>query len=195
MPSLEPFVSRSDLTDYLGRDVTEDAGALSAVDAACDICRTVAGQSFNEVLEDEIKLDGAEIDSLVLPEFPVTGAGTVSIAGTVVTDYTLDEANGILYRTSGTATPYCYQPRSWPYSTRYWPWGRQNIEVTYDHGYAEADFPRDVRMVALTVASRLVVQGVAMREDLDGVKIFYAGESTALMPTERLILEKYRRTR
>jgi hypothetical protein len=51
-----------------------------------------------------------------------------------------------------------------------WPSGRQNITVTYDHGYADADLPRDVRMVALSVASRIAVQGVALEESVGDVR-------------------------
>ena len=36
-----------DLTDYIGRDVTSDPGALMAIDAACDTIRDITEQDFN----------------------------------------------------------------------------------------------------------------------------------------------------
>lgn len=185
----EPFISRQDLSDHLGRDVTEDEGALAAVDAACEMCRTVAGQTFNLVEGDEITLDGGGVDSLVLPEFPATAAGTVEVGEEAVTDYALDTINGILYRTAGSATETnCLPPVRWPL-------GRQNIAITYDHGYAAEELPRDVRMVALSIASRLIVQGVAQAEEVGDVQITYGMNATDLTTGEKLILDKYRRTR
>jgi hypothetical protein len=50
-------------------------------------------------------------------------------------------------------------------------------------------------MIALTVAQRLLVQGPTVFESLGDQNIRYAAESTALMPTERMNLRKYRRAR
>lgn len=191
---MDPFISRQDLSDYIGRDVTADDGALACVDAACEIVRTVAEQTFNEITADTLILDGTGTDALFLPELPVSSAGTVVIttAGSATTygtpDYSLS-ADGVLY--AGTAIGNLYY--GWPYYGGVWPEGRQNIQVTYDHGYGTV--PADVRMVALTVASRLAIQGVAKSENLGDQSMTYAAASTELMPTERIILEKYRRTR
>ena len=35
-----------DLTDYTGRDLTSDPGALMAIDAACDTIRDITEQDF-----------------------------------------------------------------------------------------------------------------------------------------------------
>jgi hypothetical protein len=147
----DPFITRDDLTNYLGRDVSDDPGALIALDAACDTCRTLAEQLFNADTT-TITLDGTGTDALVLPQLPVNAAGTVTVAGTAVTDYTLS-ADGMLFRGSAGTDP---RP--------VWPRGRQNVTVTYDYGYEPSDLPRDVRMVALALASRLIVQGVAVEE-------------------------------
>lgn len=175
----DPFISAQDLTDYLGRPVTSDDGAIIALDAACDICRDLAEQDFNQATS-TVTLDGTGTDAILLPQLPVSAAGTVSVNGTAVTDYVLDD-RGMLLR--GTA--YC-DPRP------VWPRGRQNVVVTYDHGYASDDLPRSIRMVALSIASRLLVQGVALEESIGQTRVKYAVAATDLTGTEKLILQRYR---
>jgi hypothetical protein len=186
----DPFISRDDLTDYLGRDVTADDGALIAVDAACDTVRTIAEQSFNEATS-TVTLDGSGTDALLLPELPVSAAGTVVVSGGTVTDYVLKD-NGVLVRKLADPTVVDWDSDVSPTLIR-WPAGRQNVVVTYDHGYADADLPRDVRMVALSLASRLIVQGVATAERVGDNTITYAGPATDLTAGEKAILRKYRR--
>jgi hypothetical protein len=178
----DPFISPQDVVSYIGRGGTADAGIILAVDAACDICRTVAEREFNAGTS-TITLDGTGGDALLLPELPVSRAGTVLVNGTAVTDYTLN-GNGILFRGSVGVN-----------QGSTWPAGRQNISVTYDHGYAAVDLPRDVRMVALSIASRLVVQGPAKQESLGAVSVTYAVNATDLTNGEKLILGKYRQSR
>ena len=188
-----PFISRDDLSDYLGRDVTADDGALIAVDAACDAVRTLTEQTFNETVGGTVFLDGTGTDCLLLPEQPVNAAGTVTVNGTAITDYTLS-GNGMLFRgTVGLSDP--YWPDDLPPGGRVWPRGRRNVRVTYDHGYAADDLPRDIRMVALSLASRLVVQGPASQERQGDVAVTYAVAATDFTNGERMILGKYRRHR
>ena len=102
----DPFISTSDVVDYIGRGGTADPGMLIAVDAACDIVRDIAEQNFNADTS-TITLDGTGTDALLLPEFPVAAAGTVVVAGGTVTDYVLSD-NGILFRKqTGTDVDYC----------------------------------------------------------------------------------------
>jgi hypothetical protein len=178
----DPFISTQDVVDYLGRGTASDPGFLIATDAACDMCRTIAEQSFNSA-STTVTLDGSGTDALLLPELPARGAGTVTVNGGTVTNYVLN-SNGVLFR--GTAGVY---PRP------VWPMGRQNVTVTYDHGYLDADLPRDVRMVALSVASRIAVQGVAVEESIGAVRIKYASPALELTPNELRVLRKYRPTR
>jgi hypothetical protein len=179
----DPFITLQDLTDYLGRDVTADDGAVIALDAACDIVRTVTERQFNAGTT-TFTLDGTGTDALLLPELPVTAAGTVLVDGTAIEDGYALNSNGILFRGSAGA-----DPRS------VWPSGRQNITVTAEHGYSTVDLPRDVKMVALQIASRLVVQGVAMEESVGSVSVKYAVASTDLTAGEKIILRKYKSTR
>lgn len=178
----DPFISRTDLSDMLGRDVTNDAGALAAVDAACDVCRKVAEQDFNAGTG-TVTLDGTGTDALLLHQQPVTAAGTVLVNGGTVTDYVLT-GNGMLLRGSAGIDP---RP--------VWPSGRQNVMVTYDYGYADVDLPRDIRMVALSIAARIVVQGVAVEESVGQVRVKYAGPAMDLSKSEEMILRRYRPTR
>lgn len=179
----DPFISVQDLIDYLGRGGTADPGMLIATDSACDTVRTIAERDFNQVIGGTAVLDGSGTDCLLLPHLPVTAAGTVTVNGGTITDYVLN-GNGMLFR--GTAG---IDPRP------VWPLGRQNVRVTYDHGYADQDIPRDVRMVALSLASRLVVQGPAVEENIGTVSIKYAGPPMDLTNSEKAILRKYRPTR
>lgn len=186
MSDLDPFVTVADLGNYLGRDLSADAGAVIAVDAACEICRDVAEQQFNAGTA-TFTLDGTGTDAILLPQLPVSTVGSVTVNGTAVTDYTLNN-NGILFRGSVSA-------EGSPYSASTWPEGRQNVSVSAVYGYSTADFPRSVRMVALALASRLVVQGVALEESVGPVRMKYAVASTDLTKGELIVLRKYRPTR
>jgi len=188
----DPFITAQDLSDILGRDVTSDAGATIAIDAACDMCRTISEQQFNRGTT-TATLDGSGTDSLVLPQMPVLSAGTVLVSGGTISDYVLKE-NGVLIRRLSDPTAVAadgwtgFRP-----DTLVWPYGRQNVQVTYDHGYDDADLPRDIRMVALKLAERFVLQGPAIQESLGQASIRYAGAATDLTMGEKAILRKYRR--
>lgn len=176
----DPFISRDDLSDYIGRDVTADDGALMAIDAACEICRLHAEQQFNAGTATE-SYDGTGTDAILLRRLPVTNAGSVTVNGTAEADFEFT-SNGLLLRGTAGSNP---RPA--------WPAGRQNISVTYEHGYS--DIPRDVRRVALEIAARTVVQGVAQFETLGDVSVRYGTNSTDLTNGEKAILAKYRQLR
>jgi hypothetical protein len=178
------FITSQDLSDRLGRDVTADPGATSAIASACAICRTVAEQSFDAGTT-TITLDGTDTDALLLPERPVGTVTAVLVNGGTVTDYKLS-GQGILFR--GTAS-YC-----WPTGS-YWPRGRQNVSVTYTHGYASLQVPSDVCEVALELAMRMVAQGVAKAETVGDVTVEYGMSADDLTANELRILTKYRGAR
>lgn len=181
-----PFISTQDLSDYLGVVATADAGATICIDAACDICRDVAEITFNESMG-TATLDGTGTDVLLLPEHPVTNVGTVNLMTTGTTESVTEfewTRDGRLLRGSAGSDP---RPA--------WPRGRQNVQVVYDYGYGTADLPRSVRMVALGLASRLIVQGVAKRETVGDVQVEYAGAASDLTANELRILQRYRQRR
>lgn len=176
----DPFITTTDIVNYVGRGGTADAAMIMAADAACDIVRDYTGQDFNRGTS-TVALDGTGTDALLLPQLPVNGAGTISVNGGTVTDYVLSD-NGLLFRGTAGGDP---RPT--------WPIGRQNVTLTYDHGFDDLDIPRSVRRIALEVAARTVIQGPMMEEYIGPVRARYAAASTELTPTERLILDTYRR--
>src|SRR4051812_31981340 len=176
------FISTYDLGELIGVDLSQDVGATIAVEAASEMCRTIAEQPFDLVAGDIVTLDGTGTDAILLPKLPVATAGTVTVNGTIITDYVLDTTRGMLLR--GTTGSY---PRP------VWPSGRQNVVVTYTHGYGT--IPADVRMVALEVARRIVIQGAATEETVGDVRIKYAGAATDMTDGELRILRKYRQIR
>jgi len=188
----DPFITTGDLSDILGRDVTNDDGAVIAVDAACDMCRTISEQEFNRGTT-TITLDGSGTDSLVLPQMPVASAGTVVVSGGTVTDWVLNSDLGTLIRKVQDPAAVADWWSGFSPDIVVWPFGRQNVRVTYVHGYLDADIPRDVRMVALSYAQRIVVQGPALLEGLGQASIRYAGAATDLTNGEAAILRKYKR--
>lgn len=194
---MDPFISRQDLSDHLGRDVTADDGATIAVNVACDMVRTMAEQLFTP-LTDTVALDGSGTDFLELPERPVNNVGTVVMnGGTLVenSDYAW-ATDGRLFRTSGTS--FTTWTNGWTWirgGTAFWPPGRQNIVVTYEHGYDNggADVPDDVRGVALALAARIFVQTVNAAETQGTDSKRYAANSTDFTSGEKMILDKHRR--
>lgn len=189
MPS--PFISTTDLSDYLGRDVTSDDGATIAVDSACAVVRTLTEQEFTPTtLTESVSLDGNGTDTLFVPQRPVSTVGTVTVNGDEVTDFTYD-TEGRITRTSEDEPTFSTWSGAVP-SPAYWPTGRQNIGVTYTHGHG-GTVPSDVRMVALTLAHRLITQGGAIQEQVGDVRKTYAAASTDLTAGEKAILRKYRR--
>jgi hypothetical protein len=183
--SLQPtaFITAQEVVDYLGRGEADDPGVVFAVDSACDVCRTIAEQAFSQGFSDTVILDGTGTDAMLLPELPVLAVTSVMEDTTAVTEYSLN-GNGVLYRGAAGVDP---RP--------VWPKGRQNITVTYDHGYDDYDFPDDIRMVALSIASRLVVQGAAAEESVGDVRVKYSVAASDLTANEIRILKKYRQVR
>jgi hypothetical protein len=182
--TLAPFITVQDLTDRLGRDVSADPGAASAVDSACAICRIVAEQDFNGT-GGTVTLDGTGTDALLLPQRPVTAVAGVQVNGAAITDYVLS-AQGALFR--GTAGARAS-------SSPTWPLGRQNVQVVYSAGYQTLAVPADVCEVALNVAMRAVAQGIASAETVGDVQISYSVGSDDLTTNELRILERYRGAR
>jgi len=179
----DPLVSTDDLSDYLGRDIADDPAALIAVDSASDIVRNITGITFNAGTATAV-LDGSGTDALILPEAPITSVeGTALVNGESISDFEWS-GDGLLTRgiAGGGTRPI-------------WPQGRRNVSITYQYGLgtADAEFPRDVKMVALMIASRLTIQGVAQSETIGDASMTYAVPALELTANELRILQRYRR--
>jgi hypothetical protein len=178
-----PFISRADLGELLGQDLTTSDKALIAIDSACDIVRDLAEQTFNLVEDETITLDGTGTDALLLPERPVTEIGAV-VEGdetlVVGDDYVLN-GQGVLLRKSTT-------------TTAVWAKGRQNVQVTYSHGYSTNTLPRSVRAVALQIAARLFQQKPGVTSESLGQRSvrFSTDSGSEVTKNEERILAKYR---
>lgn len=189
MAAPEPFISTADLSDFIGGNADNTKGTI-VVDSACDICRTVAEQTFTPA-SGTITMDGSGTEIQSLPEYPVGTVSYVAQNGTALGagGYVLDVQTGSLVRVpddQGYTTA----------NTPVWKLGRQNVQVAYSHGWAPADFPSDVRMVALSVAKRLYEQpqGGVSSESLGARSVSYREKpSTDLTDYEARILAKYKR--
>jgi hypothetical protein len=178
------FITTGDLSDRLGRDVTADDGATALVSQCCALIRSIAEMDFNAGAGTAV-LDGVGSDALILPQaLTVQSISSVAVNGAAVTDYMVTETGVLLRGTAGG------DPRPT------WPSGRQNVKVVYNYGYATLEVPEDVCAVALDLAHRKAVQGVASSESLAGVSVSYgvpvAGDLTK---NEERILRRWRSTR
>lgn len=178
MAVTDPFISSSDLSEYLERDLDEDK-ALIAVDSACDIVRGYMEIPVNVQEDEEITIDGSGTDALVLPSRPVVEVSSVALEGDALVadeDYKVDLEKGMIYLLG---------------SCRGWRRGRLNYEVTYSHGWEPDDIPRRIRMVALNVAARIYDQGIVQQESVGGYQVVYGtGDAVGLSANEMRILDK-----
>lgn len=178
----EPFISRDDLASKLFKapgSLDDDELALIAVDAACDLVRDECQQQLSRV-------DGATIifspdgdhRDLLLPELPVE-IDEVRVDGDVVLDWVL--MKGGILRLTGEA--------DWSS----WPAGDANVEVDCDHGYLPDDLPRQIRLVALSIASRIYRQGIVRQQTTGATSVTYSvAASTDLSSGERIICRRHR---
>lgn len=187
---MDPFISATDLNNYLGLVVDADKAAI-AVDAACDTLRKTADQSLDYVSGDVVVLDSDGGHTLLLPELPVytvtsvVGPGSVALVEGV--NYVVDLENGAL------------QTKEW--SSR-WMKGRKIYTVTYSHGYVDnaaapglpanaIEWPAALRIIALQLASRIYDQGLVSSESVGGYSSTYSvGESISLSDREISMLER-----
>jgi hypothetical protein len=157
--SLIPFISSEDLGAYLEAPTPlnpDDLIVLISLDAACQAVRDALHRGLNYSTETDEIYDGSGTDALVLKHRPIVELVLVKIDGDTIFDsddaeldssVVVDAGAGILYLTSG----------SW------WPSHRQNITVTYAHGYAlnESDLPEDADIVRVPASIRLVALKLA----------------------------------
>ena len=185
-----PFISATDLENYLGRAPDTDKAAI-AVDSACDILCKASNQKLYYTASDTVTLDSDGTDVILLPEMPAytptAVVGPASIAMVSGTDYYFDQEMGAITTLK---------------SDRYFLPGRKLYTVTYSHGYVSDDsvpglpagvleWPSALRMLALQVASRLMDQGLVQQETVGSyVAIYSAREGNVLTDRERSLLAR-----
>jgi hypothetical protein len=160
---MEPFISVEDLNAFMEGTLTGGELLTSiALDGGCQMVRDELKQTVNLVRDDIETHDGSGAEGLLLNELPVLEVTLVTeddVDLTEGTDYVVVPGTGILWRKGGV---------TWPF---HWSRGRQNIEVTYDHGYAISEddvedlsepavdvdrVPSSIRLAALEAAARVV---------------------------------------
>jgi hypothetical protein len=165
-----PFISALDLGAYLEQTLDDsDLLVEIALDAGCQMVRDDIGQRINLERSQLERHDGTGKESVILRELPV-----VEVLQVLEDDVELVEGDdyvvvggrvGILYRKGETWS------WSWRWGTHRWSFGRQNVEVVYDSGYAVAEgdvveagsgddpvvdrVPSSIRLVALSAAARV----------------------------------------
>jgi hypothetical protein len=195
------FCSIGDLQDFLQLAVTNDSGALRAIEGASAAIQNYCHQMIRAVASDVVTLRSRGQLVLILPEQPVTAVASVVENGTPLvneTDFTWS-ADGLLYRWSG----------AWRLNTSVFG----TVEVTYDHGYTV--IPQPVREVCIRSASRAYQSGLdsaarrglnnMQSEQLPDYQVQYAAGSVALgasslgasaapflLPSEQAMLNPYR---
>lgn len=201
---MDPFISAQDLSDYLSSDVSADPRTVIVLDAACETVRGYLQQTINYVPDDVVHLDGTRTQALILPELPVQEVAAVSEYDTdgenqddlLVNDDYIVGYGGVLWRVG------CR-----------WRWGKQNIVVTYSHGWdvtgllgsgsggGISGVPSDIRFVALSLATRMFYgassKAGAMKSETIG-KYSYTindattGSTSSLLPAEQRVLDRWR---
>lgn len=168
------YASVDELSDWLGETVSGSRPTL-LLETATDAVKAIIGHDITEGTE-TATLDGTGTEALVLPKHPVTAISQVDVDGTTLAAdaYKFIEA-GVVYRTSGI-----------------WAVGRQNIDVTYTHGFAT--IPGDVKAIVLETASRAWRSGAGVsQESVGSYSVTYSRESAGvqLLPQERAALASY----
>lgn len=180
-----PFISETDLGLYLRQTLDADALAVIATDAACQLVREFLNQDLDVATADVVSINGSGTDVLLLPELPVTAVTTVvlaltdgSSAETLVagTDYKVSLPLGLLF-----------------HLTNVWTRGRENVEVTYTHGYATV--PSDIRLVALHVAARIYDHPGVVQESTGSYSATYEAAGLGLTAGEKVALTKHKSIR
>jgi hypothetical protein len=165
------FANATDLAALLQRtfDATDNAAAAVALRMATAAIKNHTKQTIEQVVNDQVDLQGNWSHKLWLPERPVTAVSAVSIIGgsgfvrevvlTPNTDFVLGPM-GLLRRVS-YITGRLLTPAS-----GYWGGDMAIVRPIYTHGFPT--IPDDINAVCLSVASRLMSNPEGLlRESID----------------------------
>lgn len=142
----------ADLEDYLqvDLDATDELRATTLLDLASGLIRRVAGQTFDQVADDQVTLEATYTNRLLLPQLPVTAISSVVTNSVTLTEnlhYETVLPAGIIRRLS---------TGRWNYPTT----------VTYTHGYAT--IPDDLRAICVEMAARAWVNPRGLQSEQIG---------------------------
>lgn len=163
---MEPFVSTVDLNAFTDQNYTGNELLVGiALDVGCQAVRDYLGQEIN-LHRDDVELhDGNGTEGVLLKELPV-----IAVTAVVENDIELDVGLGYIVGDAGMLWRCESTTGDLPLARRVWYVGKQNIVVTYDHGWAiteddvvdEEDepvvdrVPATIRMVALALAAKVI---------------------------------------
>lgn len=194
------FCTIADLEAFLQVTIgTPNASATAAIAAASAAIQNYTRQRIEQVAADVVTLTVEASKSVILlPEQPVTAVASVVEDGTALTvgDHYRWTSAGILTRVG-----------------RGWASGWQDVVVTYTHGYAT--IPDDLKGVCIRAAARAYQAGLRaaaaggiagiQSEQLPDYSVSFTPETASgqasslgasaapiLLPSEKLILDRYR---
>lgn len=158
---LDPLVSIQEMEELTGEEVPEQdrPRVLLALAQASSLIRRITGQTLSLVEQDHEVHDGSGSVLLSLDQLPVQQLHQVLLEGDEVPPEMIrvEPASGRLWFGYGES-----RPRPWVLPVggwgRYfrlgggWGWGRQSVEVVYDHGYDP--LPADLVGVVLGFVGR-----------------------------------------
>jgi len=149
---LSAFATPADLGFRLDLTIPdEDERALALLDQASRLVRDAAGQTINEVTDDELSMPGTRADRITLPERPVVSIASVVLAGSALAEGSQWYLKGsTIYRLRDLFIGY---GRSHYYRGFGWP--RQTLVITYTHGYADAAIPGLVKAITMEAVARV----------------------------------------
>lgn len=161
-----PLTTPTELALFLMRPLTtaEDAAAELLIELATGIIRSEAGQYLTFVADDEVLLEGGYAGELELPEWPVVDVTAVGIEGTTLdaAAYRWDERR--LIRRYGLPSVNIGEGPG-DSTSGYWGGRGATIAVTYSHGYADDAIPSDLKLLALSMVKRALLNPTEVKQE------------------------------
>lgn len=105
------------------------------INAASNAIETYCRRTFKANTYTDIK-DGTGNTKLILKNYPIKSITSLKIYDSLVTDFTFEGDNGIVYRKSG------------------WPLDEKNIEINYTSGYDV--IPDDIELACIYLIKSLI---------------------------------------
>ena len=166
------------LESYLGTVITGPSAVASAqlaLDIASNSVETYIGYKIEEIVDDEVNIDGTGNTIVLLPSFPITEI-TAIIEDGVLLETTAYEFSqfGVVKKTNGL-----------------WTSKLNGINVTYTHGFTEV--PLSIVGVVLSLAGRIKSGSSDIKqESIGGYSVTYANPSPVLQASEIMTLDAFR---